>query len=336
MLSFGRATRNAALVERCPGTSELFARLRRSPAPLRQKLSVLHRKLWARALHGVSICPLAEAQVHSLRCSAAKALRLCPAGSSALLRLSVHSDLEVDPGFYQLWVTLRDLRRMCAKHAPVLAQWALFMSCFHLFHGPFSKLLTVLNRIGWSVAEPPIALDRYGVEVDLLSTPTLTLRRLLEQAWLNQVATDHTHRKQMCDLAGIDRALLRHSEKHLTPLRLAQLNALRSGAFLFDAAHSRYDVTLTGFCPDCNVEDTHEHRVCHCPRFQAERAGAEWVCQKWSALPVCTTHHLLAPASPFIPIVRQCLLECPDLSGNFASSDTSPGIQHLFTDGSCL
>ena len=43
-----------------------------------------------------------------------------------------------------------------------------------------------------------------------------------EQAWLNQVATDHTHRKQMCDLAGIDRALLRHSEKHLTPLRLAR------------------------------------------------------------------------------------------------------------------
>ncbi|CAE7294281.1 unnamed protein product [Symbiodinium sp. CCMP2592] len=338
VLSFGRATRNAALVERCHDTAELFARLRRSPAPLRQKLYALPRKVWARALHGISICPLSEAQVHSLRCSAVKALRVCPAGSSALLRLSIHSDLEADPGFYQLWVVIRDLRRMCAKHASVVDKWTSFMQGFsgRLQHGPFSKLLSVLNRIGWSVAKPPVAMDRHGGSVDLLSLPTLTLRRLLEQAWLDQVATDHRHRKQMLDLTGIDRALLRRSEKGLTPLRLAQLNALRSGAFLFDAAHSKYDVTLTGFCALCQVEDTPEHRVCHCPRFCEARTGVEWVCQMWNDLPVCTTHHLLAPASPFLPEVRQCLLECPDLSGNFASTATGPGIQHLFTDGSCI
>ncbi|CAE7778643.1 unnamed protein product [Symbiodinium sp. CCMP2592] len=109
VLSFGRATRNAALVEHCHDTAELFARLRRSPAPLRHTVFALPRKVWARALHGISICPLSEAQVHSLRCSAVKALRVCPAGCSALLRLSIHSDLEADPSFYQLWVVVRDL-----------------------------------------------------------------------------------------------------------------------------------------------------------------------------------------------------------------------------------
>ncbi|CAE7233097.1 unnamed protein product, partial [Symbiodinium necroappetens] len=338
VLSFGRATRNLALVERCQNTKDLFARLRRSPATLKQKLSVLPLKFWARALHGISICPLAEAQVHSLRCSATKALRINPAGSSSTLRLSVHSNLDADPGFFQLWATIRDLRRMCSKHDSVLSLWTSFVRGFRgeLQHGPFSKLLSVLNRIGWQIAHPPQVVDQHGLELNLLQVPDLTLRRLLEQAWLDQTATEHRHRKTMHDLFGIDRALLRHSERGLPPLQLARLNALRSGAFLFDDAHSKFDLSITGMCVQCGVADTPEHRVCWCPRFQQARTGVEWVCRLWPDLPSCTTHHLLAPSSPHVPLIRKCLQATPDLSGNFASSTCCAGFQHLFTDGSCI
>ena len=338
VISFGKATRNAALVERCKGVKDLFARLRRSPASLKQKLSALPRKIWARALHGISACPLAAAQVHSLRCSATQALKICPAGCSSLLRLSIHECLEVDPGFYQLRVVIRDLRRMCAKHPCVLQQWQMFMSSFmgQLLHGPFSKLLSVLNEVGWCLLQPPVVQDTCGRRHDLLSTPTSLLKRLLEQAWLDHVANQHKHRKQMCDLDGLDRPLLRHLEKGLGPLRLAQLNALRSGAFIFDAAHSKYDLTVTGLCPTCHVEDTPEHRICHCPCFADARAGVEWVCSQWPALPKCTTHHLLPIASPATRDLHRLLADAPDLSGNFSSSTKSPGVQHIFTDGSCF
>ena len=338
VMSFCRATRNSLLVDRCKGTASLFSKLRRSRAPLGQKLAALPRKIWARALHGISACPLARAQLSSLRGSATKALQVCPAGSSAQLRLSLHNDLEADPGFYQLWATIRDLRRMCLKHFDVLPQWQRFMRGFTgaLLHGPFSKLLQVLNEIGWSIECPPFALDCHGQRLDLLALPTSSLRRLLEQAWLDHVANGHRHRQQMHDLHGLDRCLLRHSEKGLTPLRLAQLNAIRSGAFLFDAAHCKFDLTVSGLCSVCSVPDTHEHRICQCPKFASAREGTEWVCALWPSLPQCLSHHLLPPASPHIPELQRCLGLLPDLSGNFSSSETAHGTQHLFVDGSCI
>ena len=196
--------------------------------------------------------------------------------------------------------------------------------------------MSVLNRIGWQVTCPPRVVDQHGLALNLLQVPSLTLRRLLEQAWLDQTATEHRHRKTMHDLWGIDRALLRHSEKGLPPLQLARLNALRSGAFLFDDAHSKFDLSLTGLCVQCGVADTPEHRICWCPRFQQARIGVEWVCQLWPELPSCTTHHLLAPSSPHVPLIQKGLQELPDLSGNFASSVCCAGFQHLFTDGSCI
>ncbi|OLP76353.1 hypothetical protein AK812_SmicGene43730 [Symbiodinium microadriaticum] len=34
------------------------------------------------------------------------------------------------------------------------------------------------------------------------------------------------------------------------------------GAFLFDAAHSKFDFTVTGLCPECHVENTPELLGC--------------------------------------------------------------------------
>ncbi|CAE7241535.1 aquIMA [Symbiodinium microadriaticum] len=246
VISFGRATRNSVLVQRCRNLGPWFDRLRRSPSNLHFKLKALPAKFWSHALHGISGCPLATSVLANLRAQAVRALRMTSAGSSAMLRLSTSGTIEADPGFFELWSTLRDLRRLAAKSPLILPLWMDFMSNFqgNLQHGPFSKLLQVLGRVGWSIGTPPCIFDHTGIQHDLLHMPRALLRLLCEEAWLHHVATHHRHRSTMHDLNGLDRSLLHADMSRLGPLDQSRVAALRSGAFMFDACHARYDNSL--------------------------------------------------------------------------------------------
>ena len=336
-LSFGRSLRNNALVQRCKDLTPLFQRLRRSPCSLRVKLAALPSKFWRKALHGISGCPLGDGHLATLRAQTTKALQCHPAGTSSMLRLSLSDPVDADPGYFQLWSTLSDLRRIASKEPQVLPMWAGFMLGFSgtVYQGPFSKLLQVLSQIGWRIDSPPFVTDAEGVRHNLLEMPQALLRRKSEQAWLNYVAAQHRHRRTMHDLNGIDRSLVFADTANLSPLDTARLYAIRCGAFLFGACHARYDCSQDGLCQRCRVPDTHKHRVCECPLFEAARAPHQSVCNRWDQLPTCLSHHLLPPANPHLAAFHACLLALPDQSGSFASLARSDETQHLFCDGAC-
>ena len=150
VMSFGPHVRNAALKTRCQALSPIWQSLRRSRAPCCLKLLSLPSKVWPRALHGISAVPLAEAQLQRLRTAATSALNIRPGGSSSMLRLSIAHPLTADPGFFQLWTCVRDLRRMARRLPNFLNIWRLFQA--HLsgqqLHGPLTKLVAVLSQIG--------------------------------------------------------------------------------------------------------------------------------------------------------------------------------------------
>ena len=104
------------------------------------------------------------------------------------------------------------------------------------------------------------------------------LGRMAERAWLNFVAVSHNHRQTMPDLDSLDVCVLRHDVGRLSTLDAARLAALQSGAFMFEKAHARFDLTESGLCPLCQLPDTHEHRVCFCPRFATARAPHQATC----------------------------------------------------------
>ncbi|CAE7562454.1 unnamed protein product [Symbiodinium microadriaticum] len=322
---------NAAMVQRCLDLGPLFGRLRRSPAALFDKLKTLPVKFWAQALHGASGCPLADTTLSSLRAQAVRALKCAPAGTSAMLRLSIVEPLDADPGFYQLWSSIRDIRRLAAKDSRVLELWAEYMLHFsgQLFQGPFSKLLQVLGQIGWWIDTPPFVVDHDGITHDLLAAPQGSLRQQCEQGWLHYVATQHQHRQTMRDLDGIDLSLIRADNNRLSPLDLARVSALRSGAFMFGACHAKYDASKDGLCPLCRVPDDHEHRVCKCPRFKDARGPYTWVCELWPTLPSCLRVHLLPPRNPHLPNLRHGLASVPDRSADFVYADGDLTVQHV-------
>ena len=100
-LSYHSRVHNHEMVARIQSLGPLWQALKRSRAPVVSKLAVLPVKFWAKALHGVAGVPLGESHLQSLR-----------AAATAAIGMALAPDLAADPGFYQLWVCVRDLRRM--------------------------------------------------------------------------------------------------------------------------------------------------------------------------------------------------------------------------------
>ena len=189
-LSFTASHRVRIFLQRGESLHEKWQQLRRSKAPLCMKLSVLPIAFWTRAMHGALSCLQAEVHVHKLRTTAVKHMGCQLAGSNPILRLSLSRPMTADPGFYQLKTALFDFRRLCFKSPDLLSMWRFFMKRFSggLFDGPFSKLLALLNGIGWEILEPPMLRDHDGCEFDLFQLPRGALDLLLQDAWFQHVA----------------------------------------------------------------------------------------------------------------------------------------------------
>ena len=337
-LTYQGRTHNRELVKRCCSLGPLFQKLRRSLAPLPFKLQSLAAKFWARALHGASACPLAEAHLTALRSKAIQALQVNTAGLNPLIRLSVSGHPDADPGFYQLWRCVSDARRMMRKHADLVVHWRQFMRQFdgRLHHGPFSKLLVVLSQVGWHITNPPAAIDHQGLCHNMLAIPRALLRERLEHAWLQHVSSRVQHRHHMCDLYGLEPDLLQLDTARMSALDLARLRALQSGAFLFGSEHAVHDREQSGLCVECDLPDTRQHRICVCPKYAAYRPNGVNLPEAWEATASCVRNHLLPPANPHLGGFLSYLHHLPDCTGHLSGSPSTNGRHYLFTDGSCL
>ena len=87
--------------------------LRRLPAPYPIKLEALYVKFWPSMFYGMAIAQVTDEEVAQLRTTATKALQAHRAGSNPMLRLSLSSNMQADPGFYRTWNILQDIRRLC-------------------------------------------------------------------------------------------------------------------------------------------------------------------------------------------------------------------------------
>ena len=338
LMSYGTQLHSHDLVTRCQQLERLWPILARSAAPLARKLFVLPTKFWSSALHGASGSPFAESHLQKLRSAATKALGIRPAGASSTLRLCLSKPPEADPGFYQLLRSLLDFQMECLQCPGFFQGWASFLQGFdgRFFQGPCSKVLQVCSQIGWSWNSAQQFQDEEGLVYAFLDLPKDHLRRLALRAFLRWVACKHRHRKTMSDLHGINVELTFLDRDGFSALDTARLAALQSGAFITSKSHSKYDLTQSGKCELCVVDDTVEHRVCHCPRFEAARQPDSWVCDLWPTLPTCLTHHLLVAESPLLVQLRAALHALPSMVTKFGSVASTTACQHLFTDGSCF
>eukprot|EP00435_Cladocopium_sp_Y103_P022609 s2450_g5.t1 len=311
-MTYGAKIRNRLITARGSGMEEKWKKLKRSFAPHPQKLLMLARVFWPRALHGAPACVFADNYLTTLRRAAVKALKIAGAGANPALRLSLSGDLMNDPGFYQLRYCLSTLRRLAQKSPDILPLWKLWHMTFQgkMLPGPFSKLSTCLAQIGWGVEHPPFIYDHEQHTWNLLTMDHKTLSLLLEDAWFQFLAHTTNH-KTMHDLAGMDGYLTTFQYEKLSALERTLVSALQSGAFVSASEHSKFDATKQKDCHLCGCPDTRSHWLC-CPRFQHLRLAIDGWHPDNVELPACVVHHLLIPRLNEMVNWRHALLQIQD------------------------
>ena len=334
-MTYGHQIRNRLLKARGLGLEDKWARLRRSYAPTSQKIIMLPRVFWPKALYGAPSCVFSDTHLTMLRRAAVKSLGLNGAGSNPLLRLSLSNDMCCDPGFFQLSRCVATLRRMAIKAPDLLPLWQLWQHNFagKLQPGPFTKLVGCLSQIGWHILEPPWVVDHDQHTWNLLLMDDKSLDLLLRDAWCQYVAASVNH-KTMQGLHGMDFYLTTFEYTKLAPLERALLSSLQSGAFISEYEHAKYDAEKRQICLHCQCEDDRAHWL-SCPRFQSLRLAIEGWCPDNVELPRCTTHHLLVPRQQAAHEWRSELLKIPDRTDVFFFASPANRKLHVFIDGSC-
>ena len=334
-MSYGFKIRNRHLKMRGTGMEDKWKRLRASLAPFPQKLVMLHRVFWPKALHGSPSCVFAEHYLTALRRAATKSLKINGAGSNPMLRLSLSDNMQNDPGFYQLNHCLQTMRRLLRKTTDLLPMWKAWQRQFSgkLYPGPFTKLNLCLHQIGWSVEEPPWLRDHDQHQWNLVTVDDKTLQTLLHDAWCQFIASKVNH-KTMQDLVGMDHTTTTLDYGKTLPMHRALLSALQSGAFISADEHARYDQEKSPMCTQCSCEDDRAHWL-NCPRYQHLRMDIAGWHPDNVQLPACTVYHLLIPRLAAMVAWKEALLQIQDRTNSFLFYPPKKELQHVFIDGSC-
>ena len=166
-----------------------------------------------------------------------------------------------------IWSSFQDFRRCLRAQPGMLSDWQLFIDRFdgQFFQGPFSRMLTNMNGLGWTILRPPAFQDHEGLVHNFTQVPDALLRQLAEHAWLQHVARLYTHRKTMSDAVSLEPSLLLLDSARMPALSTARVSQERFSFRLFDSS-------LDGLCPRCQVKDENKHRLCECPAFANVRA----------------------------------------------------------------
>ena len=333
VLSFTRRPFTGLQIKRIAALPPKWKRLQASFAPLRQKLVAIPMVFWTSALYGINGSTLGEGHLDRLRTQALRALRLNLAGVSGILRLTLSTTPDADPGFWRLKMTMTAFLRLLCKEPRLLHLWNVFMQSFdgQLFSGPFSQILMVMNQVGWSL-EPPFFIDHDGCKYHALTLDDGAVPSLLYDAWLQHTARVASKRKTMNDLNGMNAALVPAGGQKLDALQLSLVSALQSGAFMDHAMQSHFDLTKGKLCDVCQVADAQKHWL-ECPRFdEVRRTVVGW--QPHHEMDTdALMSHLLPSRSPFLAEWKHALLAIDEVHFDFVSKPGN-GCQHVFTDGS--
>ena len=334
-LTLCKAVRNKHFKQRGFSLEERWQQLYRSLAPISQKLLALYMVFWPAALHGAAAVLVSDFHIHELRLRAMKALRFSRAGTNALLKLSLYGKALSDPGYFQHWLVFHTFQRLLRKCGDLLHLWRIHLRYWQgkVTPGPFCKILLCAQQLGWSFIEPPVFSDHFGALHDLLNLDSAQLDALLEDAWLQYVATTCKH-KTMAGLVGLSSFLTRLDHQTLPAIGRSRVSALQSGAFMTTVEQAKFDPSKKPHCTLCNEPDNRRHWL-NCPRFSVQRIRARIDPQCLRDEPDCVVQHLLVPKLPEEKRMRQFLHSIPRNWNFFRTDEHEPTNVDLFTDGAC-
>ena len=201
--------------------------------------------------------------------------------------------------------------------------------------GHFQNSNEIFEQIGWSLLDPPWVLDHDFCKWNLLELPQALLHSLLEDAWVQRLAFEVSHRQDYAGLDGISWPPSSH-ENRLCAQDLAAINSIREGAFYMGSKQGKFDLKKGTLCFFCQQPDTVKHRCADCPALAPARAQHRSILDKWDQLPVALTEHLIPSRNPYFVSRKKALIDLPDMVTWFNPQVVShDSWVDFFTDGSC-
>eukprot|EP00438_Fugacium_kawagutii_P026388 Skav226555 [mRNA] locus=scaffold1427:6548:9886:+ [translate_table: standard] len=313
--------------------------LKRSCAPIDQKLKVLTTVCWPRCLHGIENVTLADDHYARLRTMAVQALGWNKKGSSPLIQLGLCVDPLHDPHFFALSTTILTMRHH-GEHstaATTVEEIAHRPPPQHV-PGPARVFLEALHELGWRWNHAGALLDHEGLPLQLFHSPIQLIRGRMRHAWHTRITCLMSTRKgfEFMQHVSVDATLAsfqRVADKNDGIARTAM-----DGTFFTNDKLFHMGKVPDQKCTHCEEQDSIYHRYWECPHFQNARQQVPDSCIR----ELCNSHAVTAERGwlPDIPArlpFLHALNTIPDTTDEFLQS-SSPDVlpQHLFTDGSGL
>lgn len=253
-------------------------------------------------------------------------------GSNPGLHLTSNSCF-LDPEFWCICQTVREVRElgnlqhmgqmlmMIGGNVPVPR------------NGPAMILATRLSRLGWDIHPNGLVGDSYGSFCCMNVHWDELIFRMIS-SWPKVLATLVSHRTSF---AGIENADLHELSKAMKLFSEADQLFVRSGldgTLYTDKYKEKQNRGRHSVCVYCQAPDSFRHRLWHCPRFEAARAGFRWR-QYLSSLPSCLVCHGWPVKLKSQAVLAKHFLQIPAPVFQTPLQSLECECLHLFTDGTC-
>ena len=332
---YTRQLANKTALDRFKCLADFWAKLSGTWCTFRQKLTLVTRVAWPRAMHAISAVVVGRKHFESLRTHMMQSLHLQKPGANPVLQCGLEG-LAVDPLVFAALETVRDARALGVDFCVVQ----------DLDAGPFggdepqfnslSEILCQrLHQVGFTPELHGLVSDAIG-SFRLLACPFGELLVRLQLVWTTVMAAQVRHRNSFRGFESVDVAQTRKAYLSHDPYDQGILRKHLHGATLTNAHAQHWSTNRSDLCVRCGMLDSTWHRLWDCSATQPLR----------DSLPV----DFLA-AVPSLPAVvvehgwtwRPCLadawlryLDTLPSDVDFQPCGPLPAVLDVFTDGSCL
>ena len=262
--------------QRCQGGIAKLHRIAALPIFRRRREQLIMLSVWPETLHAAEIHFISKTRMQTLRSRATEALGFKKPGRSPWLACNVITNAPVDPQFVLLVNRVRLLRQFFAAEPSHIERFK-----DRLSRGPdFPSLATCLRRdlrrVGWECDVDFNCTDGSGRSFHLIISNQRHIARLLKSSWLDVVAANTNHRKELEGLESIESDHC-HRLARFGRLDRSLLEAQLVGESFTHDKIGKFS-GLGNICPLCSGEDSLAHRFECCPALQhvRDRLGTSW------------------------------------------------------------
>lgn len=326
---------NKTAIDRFKCLDDFWAKLSSTWCTFRQKLALVTRVAWPRAMHAISAVVVGKKRFEGLRTQMMQSLHLQKPGANPFLQYGL-AGLTVDPMVYAALETFRDARALGVDFCVVHDLNAGPFGCEEPQYNSLSEILCQrLHQVGFTPGYHGSVADSIG-SFRILECPFGELLLRVQLAWTSIIAVHVRHRRSFIGFEQVDIDKTRRAYVAHSPYDQGILRKHLHGATLTNAHAQHWSENRSDLCVQCGALDSSWHRLWDCPSTQHLRdvLPADFVAAVPS-LPAVVVEHGWN-WRPCLATAWLQYLDSIDHSVDFQQHGGLPAVLDVFTDGSCL